>query len=372
LRSLPLAVRIGAAVALVVLVTVTTLLVMLSKPGTPAASPTAQRTATVSPSASPSPTPSPSPVAARCPLNGIPVASPPPAGRTALIVQVENNPLGRPTRNLTKADIVIEATVEGDVTRFSAVFYCQPTIGLTGPIRSARYYNVDLWQQLHALTVAFGVAHGVQARFDRTGMPELNGLRGHPSFFHRSGSNPVPHNLYGDIEAVRAATGAGGNLGSLARAAGTLRPPFAVAPGVTPPAGSPVSKVTIKTNGFWTFGWRWDAALGAWRRTEAGVAASDAATGKPITATSVVVQRMTETVLYGDNDPGGFPRHDLHLVGKGSGTLYVNGQAIAVKWSRPRAAAVTSWSYLDGTPMVLPPGQIWWELIPTPGTVTNS
>jgi MFS family permease len=54
-----------------------------------------------------------------------------------------------------EADLVIEAPVEGDVTRYSAVFLCQATIGLTGPIRSARYYNVDLWQDVGVLTVAF-------------------------------------------------------------------------------------------------------------------------------------------------------------------------------------------------------------------------
>jgi Protein of unknown function (DUF3048) N-terminal domain/Protein of unknown function (DUF3048) C-terminal domain len=302
----------------------------------------------------------------------MPLTAPVPMDRTALVVQIENNPIGRPTRNLTNADVVIEATVEGDVTRYSAVFYCQPTVGLTGPIRSARYYNVDLWQQMHVLTVAFGVAHGVQARFDRFGMPELNGLRGYPRFFRRSGSAPAPHNLYGDIEAVRAATTAGGNATTLARRAGTLRPPFAISPDADPTGGRAVHSVTIKTNGFWTFGWVWKAATGVWQRTEAGVATSDAATGKPITATSVVVQRMTETVLYGDNDPGGFPRHDLHLVGLGSGTLFVGGRAIPVKWSRASASAVTTWTYTDGTPMVLPPGRIWWELIPTPAKVTTS
>jgi hypothetical protein len=32
----------------------------------------------------------------------------------ALAVQIENHPEARPARNLNKADIVIEATVEGD------------------------------------------------------------------------------------------------------------------------------------------------------------------------------------------------------------------------------------------------------------------
>ncbi len=130
--------------------------------------------------------------------------------------------------------------------------------------------------------------------------------------------------------------------------------------------------MTIKTNSYWTFSWSWDTTLGAWRRSDAGTADTDAATGTPITATSVVVQRITESIVYNDPDPAGNPRRDLHLVGSGAGTLYVDGRAIAVRWSRPTASALTTWTYADGSPMVLPPGHIWWELVPVTGTVANS
>jgi Protein of unknown function (DUF3048) N-terminal domain/Protein of unknown function (DUF3048) C-terminal domain len=344
----------------------------------PSASPSAPALASATPTVSPtssataSPTPVQTAVAPRCPLNGLPVPSLPPTGQPALIVQVENHPLARPTRNLTNADIVIEATVEGDVTRFSAVFYCQPTIGLTGPVRSARYYSIDFWQEMHGLTVAFGASTGAQKRFAAAGFPQINGLFGNWPYFRRYGSAPAPHNLYVDLQAVRKATTTTSAAVAQARAAGTLRPPFQVDPAVVPPAGRSVSKVTIKTNSYWTFAWTWDAALGAWRRSDGGTADTDAATGRPITATSVVVQRITESIVYNDPDPAGNPRRDLHLVGSGTGTLYVNGQAIPVRWSRPSASAVTSWTYADGSPMVLPAGTIWWELVPVTGTVRDS
>ncbi len=154
--------------------------------------------------------------------------------------------------------------------------------------------------------------------------------------------------------------------------AGTLRPPFTVDPAAQVPAGTAVSRVTIRTNSYWTFAWTWDAGLAAWRRSDAGAADTDAATGKPITATSVVVQRITESTVYGDPDPAGNPRRDLHLVGSGTGMLYVDGQALALRWSRPSASALTTWTYADGAPMVLPPGKIWWEMVPVTGAVANS
>ncbi len=287
-------------------------------------------------------------------------------------MQIENHPLARPTRNLTNADIVVDAPVEGDVTRFSAIFYCQPTVGLTGPMRSARYYNIDLWQMIHGLTVHFGASNPALARFKAAGMPSINGISGAWPFFRRYGSAPAPHNLYGDVEAVRAGLTGNASVKALAAKAGVLRAPFRVEPDAAHPAGSSVHTVTIKTNSFWTFAWTWDATLGAWRRSDGGTADTDAATGTPITATSVVVQRVTETTVYDDPDPAGNPRRDVHLVGSGPGVLYVEGQAIAVRWSRPSASALTSWTYADGTPMILPPGVIWWEMVPVTGTVTNS
>ncbi len=124
--------------------------------------------ATASPTPLSSATPSAtSVVAARCPLDGLPMGDAALAKRTAIVVQIENHPLARPARGLNEADMVYEAPVEGDTTRFSAVFLCQPTTGLSGPVRSARYYNIDLWQDLHALTVGFGASNGAARRGSR-------------------------------------------------------------------------------------------------------------------------------------------------------------------------------------------------------------
>jgi hypothetical protein len=331
-------------------------------------------TASPSPSASPttSASPSPTPVAARCPLNGLPMADASAAARTPLIVQIENHPAARPARNLNSADIVFEATVEGDTTRFSAVFLCQPTIGLTGPVRSARYYNIDLWQDLHLLTVGFGASNPALDRFAAAGMPYVNGLSGGWPWYQRVSGRAAPHNLYADLERVRSSFGKLASLDALASRVGTLRPPFTFEEGVTPAGGHTVHSLTIKTNSYWRFGWTWDAASSAWQRQDAGVAIEDAASGEPVSATSILVQRVTEEVVYGDPDPGGNPRRLQHLVGTGAGTLYVDGQAVAVKWSRASKSDGTVWTYAaSGDRVVLPPGRIWWEIVPVQGSVTE-
>jgi hypothetical protein len=329
-----------------------------------------------SPSASPSLSPSASPSApelATCPLSGMPLDDPSVAERVAIAVQVENHPLSRPARNLSNADMVVEAPVEGDVTRFSAIYLCRPTDGLTGPIRSARYYEVDLWQDLGILPVGFGASGGSLSRFAAAGMPYVNGITGQWPWFKRYGTSFAPHNLYGDMEALRAAIGQGGPIDRLVDLVHPLRPPFTFDVDVALPDGHSVSAFEMQTNDYWLFGLSLNEADGSWTRQDAGKTVTDEVTGQPLTATSVVVQRVEEDVVFGDPDPGGNTRRLQHLVGEGDGSLYVQGKAIALHWSRPTAADGTIWTYAEGgDPVVLPPGQVWWEIIAIAASLTES
>ncbi|HET7082256.1 MAG TPA: DUF3048 domain-containing protein, partial [Candidatus Limnocylindria bacterium] len=275
-------------------------------------------------------------------------------------------------RNLSNADMVVEAPVEGDTTRFSGIFLCRPTVGLTGPIRSARYYEIDLWQDLGILPVGFGASNGALSRFAAAGMPYVNGITGSWPWFRRYGTHPAPHNLYGDMEALRAAIGEGGPIDRLVALVHPLRPPFTFETGVALPAGHAVNRLEIRTNSYWRFGWTLDPE-GGWIRNDAGKTVIDEVTGDPLTATSIIVQRVEQEVVLGDPDPGGNARRLQHLVGEGDGVLYVQGKAIALRWSRPTSADGTRWTYLDsGDPVILPPGVVWWEIIPITASVTES
>lgn len=63
--------------------------------------------------------------------------------RRPVAVVVNNHPKARPQSGLSKADIVIEALAEGQITRFLAIFQSQMP-ETVGPVRSAREYFVTL------------------------------------------------------------------------------------------------------------------------------------------------------------------------------------------------------------------------------------
>jgi hypothetical protein len=300
-------------------------------------------------------------------MNGEPIEVARIAERVPILVQIENNPIARPPSGLNLADLVIEAPVEGDTTRFGAVYMCDMEVGAAvGPVRSARYFNIDYWQQIRALTLHFGGAHRVLDRFNSVGMPYLNGLSGGWGFFYRAGPWAAPHNVYLDVDAVRSAIQPGNFLEWAGAAAGDVRAPFTFDADVELPAARrEVGAIGLQTSSFWQFGWEWNEPTGHWFRTDGGAANFDAVTDERISARTVVVQKVRQEVLIGENDPGGYPRRYQHLVDSGEGVLYVDGQAFDVRWSRPDAGSVTTWTYADsGEPMVLPPGRVWWEIVP--------
>jgi hypothetical protein len=194
-------------------------------------------------------------------------------------------------------------------------------------------------------------------------MPFINGISGQWPWFRRGGGNPAPHNMHLDIQALRRDFATDPRLRRLARRVRELRPPFRFERRPIPD-GRRVKHVEIWTNGFWHFGWDWNPRRDVWERSEAGVRHVDSATGRVISARSVVVQLVKEDVVYGPHDPGGYPRRYHHLVGRGRGWLYVNKQAVPLRWSRPAARDRTVWRFAGGRRVVLPPGVVWWEIVP--------
>jgi len=294
------------------------------------------------------------------------------ADRVPIIVQIENNPIARPPSGLNLADLVIEAPVEGDTTRFMAVFMCRSKIdAMVGPVRSVRYFNTDLFQQLRGLTLHFGGAAKVISRLDANGVPRVNGLTTGWYFFQRAGVWAAPHNVFLDVDAVRAEMEEGG-LQDVAAIEHAGRAPFTFDEDARMPSGRRVASVGLATSSFWHFGWNWNGESHTWLRSDGGQANFDAITGDRMSATTVVVQVVRQDVLPGELDPGGFPRRYQYLVGEGTGVVYVGPRAYDVRWERTEADDVTKWTYADtGEPVVLPPGKVWWEIIPQGSAITE-
>jgi len=83
-------------------------------------------------------------------IDGVYVA-PEKANLPPVAVMLDNHPSARPQAGIEKANLVYEAEVEGNYTRFMAIFASGDDIKQIGAVRSGRSYFVDWAQEINAV-----------------------------------------------------------------------------------------------------------------------------------------------------------------------------------------------------------------------------
>jgi hypothetical protein len=117
----------------------------------------------------------------------------------AVVVKVDNVEAG-PQSGLNQADVVFEEIVEGQQTRFAAVFNSARDINPVGPIRSARTQDVNLLLSLNDPAIVYsGANDAVNAALVSAGF-ELFGED--TAGFFRVEDREAPHNLFVNLSAI--------------------------------------------------------------------------------------------------------------------------------------------------------------------------
>jgi hypothetical protein len=312
-------------------------------------------------SASPSATSArPKPVAApaTCPLTGKPPTKNEDLHRVPLAVKIDNIDLARPQAGINHADLIIEETVEGGLTRLFAVFQCDGS-GVIGPVRSARTTDAYLLRLFHG-NVVFGYSgsspkvarditaqsHAVLLSYDANG-----------SLFYRSSSRPAPHNVYTSTERLLKA--------GVARKKHmhAPRPFFKYA--ATAPKGRRVKDIALRWSGYASAGWTWTGHH--WNRIQNGTP-DMLASGQRASAANVVVMRI-KTRYLGLHDVLGNASPDDVVTGKGRVWVFRNGRLIGGTWKRKTLNSPLR-LIRNGKAIPLQPGQTWIELLPSPDTIS--
>lgn len=134
----------------------------------------------------------------RSPINGLPVEDQARLNRRVLAIKIDNHCFARPQSGPQAADAVIELPVEGNFTRFIALFHDADS-GYVGPIRSGRPADGEILRHLGATFAISGGQPWVLDRIINAGVRMLG--EGTGMFRVR---RAAPHNLYGNTEALRA------------------------------------------------------------------------------------------------------------------------------------------------------------------------
>lgn len=292
------------------------------------------------------------------PLTGLPQPDAARRQRPALVVKIDNAPIGRPQIGFNQADVVVVEKVEGHISRLFTVFQTNDSDPV-GPVRSARSTDIALVTPLNRPLFAYaGTNASFQALVDKAPLVDV-GFNKAAGDYKRTGPKKPPYNLYSNTSALyqRAAADAKAPPALFTyRAAGEAAVGDAAAGlHLEYQAGSRATKVDYS----------WDAGSGSWMRSQDGTPFTDAASVQAAPK-NVVVQFVTYKDT-GIRDPSGALVDEAQLVGSGEAWVFTDGKVTKGKWAKATAEAVTVYTDAAGKPVNLTPGTTWVEL-PLPGT----
>jgi DUF3048 family protein len=294
---------------------------------------------TTKPPKDPTTTTEPPPIA---PLTGVPDPSGGTLTRPALTVKIDNADFenARPQTGLDQADVVYEELVEGDITRFAAVFHSSVP-EMIGPIRSVRGMDPDLVQPTLGIFVYSGGTPDNVGRISGVLVTRVDENNAGEAFV-RITEKQAPHNLFGQGQALF-------DFG------GQPTPPsplFEYLLAGEAFAGEAVSAFTVGFAAGYGATYVFDAATSTWRRDIGGVPFL-MGNGVQIAPTNVVVQ-FTEYPSAAEGV----------LIGEGDAWVFTAGQLVRGRWIRPDATQPARYVDAAGQPIKLAPGQTWVELLP--------
>ncbi len=307
--------------------------------------------------AAPSPAPAPAASGRRI-IDGAPtdVAE---ADQRVFAVMIDNMIDARPPSGLARASLVIEAPVEGGITRFEAFFASDSQVSKIGPVRSARPYYLDWAAEFNAVYAHVGGSPEALDLIASRKPLDLNEFFA-GKYFWRDSGRKAPHSTYTSTSLLaKALTDRFAGAGPRPQTAawkyrdGTVQVQPGEVTAVTVDYSTPAYRVV----------WRYDAAKNAYRRFQNEDELRDD-DGAPIRASNVVVQYNKVRVL----DEIG--RRRIETVGQGQAVVFFDGSAVEATWKKTSLKDRTRYYAEDGSEIAFEPGTTWVEVVPTDGKVT--
>ncbi len=325
-----------------------------------------------------------------CPLNGAMYSKQQKAWwdqHRPLGVMIENHLEARPQSGLSYADVVYEAVAEGGITRFLALFYCQDANPI-GPVRSARTYFIDFASEYADYPLyahvgganASGPADALSQLIDYgwTGYNDLNQFSiGFPTFwrdYDRMGHTvATEHTMYSTTTKLWDFAKKDRGLTNVDKDGSPWDKKFVKYSFVDDDAKSAPKTQTIHVE-FWKayndffVDWAYDQATNSYKRNNGGVPHLDLDTKKQLTTKNIAILSMVE-----NNANDGY-ENNVHLLyrtkGTGKAEIFMNGKQINGTWRKASRQGRTLLFDQQGSPISFVRGKIWFQILPTTGTIT--
>ncbi|HWQ84800.1 MAG TPA: DUF3048 domain-containing protein, partial [Anaerolineales bacterium] len=300
------------------------------------------------------------------PLTGLQVADPSVLDRRPVAIKVTNFPRHvRPQWGLSLADHVFEYYLEDLITRFIAVFYGN-NAERVGPVRSGRFFDEHIVRMYKSFFVFAWADDRVVDPWTESDLRNF--------LVVERGDNCPPlcrfgpaydyNTLFVDTLALEESIAAGRTSNNRQDLSGLS---FGSVPPYSPQAGE---QVYVRFSDFSYNRWDFDPAsrrylryedtLDAYRVPPVYAALTDSLTGLPIAADNLVILLVRHD--YFANTPT-TEMVTMNLLGEGAAYALRDGRIYAARWERLAATDLLRLTYPDGSPYLLKPGNVWYEVL---------
>ena len=304
---------------------------------------------TPTPTVEPTPTPTP-PIGSPCPLTGELVEDEEDLKLRPIAVMLDNEINARPQSGLLDAEVVYEMPVEGNITRYMAIYHHEHTDKI-GPVRSARPYFIDKALEFNAVYVHCGGSPQALQDLVTLKVNTLNDLKGSPCFW-RSKDRKMPHNLYTSTKLMREVMDSSKFNNKTAPAYFKFSEEFLNL------EGKGTNGISFVYSKNYIVGYEYDEKSKLYYRKINGVRLKDKESGEDISTTNIIVEKTTARVL----DKAG--RLDVENLGKDRGYYLTGGKLVEIEWSKSDRSAKTIYKDLKGNEIVMNKGITWVQVVP--------
>jgi hypothetical protein len=284
-------------------------------------------------------------------------------GRKPLAVMIDNLAAAAPQAGIDQADVVIEALVEGGITRYMAIFQSKDP-EVIEPVRSARTPFLQWAAEYDALYVHVGSAEldgpaDAGSQIYEWGIRDLDlGTKAFVYSYVRDPKRKAPHNVLISAATMREKAAQLGLEGPVSLASWTFTSAEGLKPGLPAPGFSVRFGVMSPR---YVVRWNWDPESLRYLRSQYGAPQFDAASGLWLGFENVIVQYADAYIA----DRNGHVLIDL--IGEGRAQVFTNGQLVEGTWRKPERAARTEFFDAEGAPIPLLAGTTWIEVVPPSG-----
>lgn len=274
------------------------------------------------------------------------------AKKKIFAVMLDNHDDARPQAQISKADIIYEYRVEGEFTRYMALFQSNFPENV-GPVRSARPYFVQTAKEYNAIYAHWGGSVAGLEEVKKRNVVDLDGIALEGIVFHRNKNvgKRAPHNGYISLPElenylVKKGVDVNDNTASL-----NFYDKEANIEGLD------VGEITLNFNNRYKTNFIYDEATGKYKYIRQGQPVIDEATGQEFDTDNLVVL-FQKGVVAG-------PKGTLKManIGTGTGLLLQKGKLAPITWEKANEDARTILKYPDETEVKFYPGRTFFSIV---------